>query len=1156
MQKEKRKQSKDEEIDSSSRKRRKADLTEMTEPESSRSRPEGAYDVFLSFRGQDTRKTFVDHLYTALVQVGIHTFRDDDELRRGEEISEHLLEAIRESKISIVVFSKGYASSRWCLNELVEILKCKNRKTGQIVLPIFYDIDPSYVRKQNGSFAEAFVKHEERFEEKLVKEWRKALEDAGNLSGWSLNDMANGHEAKFIKGIIKDVLNKLRRECLYVPEHLVGMDLAHDIYDFLSTATDDVRIVGIHGMPGIGKTTLAKVVFNQLCNGFDGSCFLSDINETSKQFNGLLQKQLLHDILKQDVANINCVDRGKVLIKDRLCRKRVLVVADDVAHQDQLKALMGDRSWFGPGSRVIITTRDSNLLREADQTYQIKELKPDESLQLFSRHAFKDTKPAEDYIELSKKAVGYCGGLPLALEVIGALLYGKNRGEWESEIDNLSRIPNQDIQGKLLISYHALDGEVQRAFLDIACFFIGIEKEYVAKVLGARCRLNPEVVLKTLRERSLIQFHECNIKDERQLYGEMVAMHDLLRDMGREVVCKASPLHPGKRTRIWNKDDAWNVLDHQKGTDVVEGLALDVKASEAKSLGTGSFAEMKCLNLLQINGVHLTGSFKLLSKELMWICWHECPLKGFPCDFTLDNLAVLDMQYSNLKELWKGKKILDKLKILNLSHSQQLIKTPDLHSSSLEKLILKGCSSLVEMHQSIENLTSLVFLNLEGCWRLKNLPESIGNLKSLETLNISGCSQFEKLPEPMGNMKSLTELLADGIENEQFLSSIGQLKHVRRLSLCGYSSTPPSSSLISTGVLNWKRWLPASFIEWISVKHLELSNGGLTDRTTNCVDFSGLSALEFLNLSRNKFSSLPSGIGFLPKLSFLFVRACKYLVSITDLPSSLEFLNANNCKSLEIVRIPIKPKKDIYIIPGESHSLEEIQGIEGLSNSFWYIRVDNNRIHRRHSPNKLQKSVVEAMCNGRHRYHIRSFPGEMPNWMSYSGEGCSLSFHIPPVFLGLVLGVVRSPFYYYDTPINIIIRNKSNDIELFNDFGASKRMWGPCEGRIRYMSRSEMAMEDYCADDELELYISSVPTKYYIKECGVHVIAGKSDSFEELEVGRDTVMPSPPPYHLLPHPHCGSIIASTPKQWSDFLFAKLQGHSLHLRLDGKNKYFL
>jgi hypothetical protein len=145
----------------------------------------------LSFREEDTGKTFTDHLYAALVQAGIHTFRGDDELPTGEEITHHLLKAIQESKISIVVFSKGYASSRWCLDELVEILKCKNRKTGQIVLPIFYEIDPSDVRKQTGSFAKAFDQHEERCKEKV--ECRKALEEAENLSGWNVNDMANGY---------------------------------------------------------------------------------------------------------------------------------------------------------------------------------------------------------------------------------------------------------------------------------------------------------------------------------------------------------------------------------------------------------------------------------------------------------------------------------------------------------------------------------------------------------------------------------------------------------------------------------------------------------------------------------------------------------------------------------------------------------------------------------------------------------------------------------------------------------------------------------------------------------------------------------------------------------------------------------------------------
>jgi len=204
------------------------------------------------------------------------------------------------------------------------------------------------------------------------------------------------------------------------------------------------------------------------------------------------------------------------------------------------------------------------------------------------------------------------------------------------------------------------------------------------------------------------------------------------------------------------------------------------------------------------------------------------------------------------------------------------------------------------------------------------------------------------------------------------------------------------------------------------------------------------------------------------------------------------------------------------------------------------------------------------MCNGRHRYRIYDIRGEMPKWMSYRGEGCSLSFHIPPVFQGLVLwfaySLEKEDYYYFNTHIIIIIRNKSNGIQLLEDI----RTPG-IGGWIRYISRSEMAMEDYCGDDELELYISSVPTKHYnslydklhiIKECGVHVVAGKSDSFEELEVGRDTVMPSPPPYHLLSHPHCGSITASTPKQWSDYLFTKLQGHSLDLRVNSKNKYFL
>uniref|UniRef100_A0A6N2LTI3 TIR domain-containing protein n=1 Tax=Salix viminalis TaxID=40686 RepID=A0A6N2LTI3_SALVM len=654
MQKEKRKHSKDEEDDSSSRKRRKADLSKpvsfiSTEPKLSRSRPKGAYDVFLSFRGEDNRKSFTGHLYTALVQAGVHTFLDENEIPRGEEISKHLLKAIQESKISIVIFSKGYASTRWCLNELVEILECKNRKTGHIVLPIFYDIDPSDVRKQTGSFAKAFDKHEECLKEK-VKEWRKALEEVGNLSGWNLNDMENRHESKLIQVIIKDVLNKLDPKYINVATNLVGIDrLVQTISDILSTTTDEVCMVGLHGMSGIGKTTIAKVVFNQLCYGFEGSCFLSNINETSEQPNGLahLQEQLLHDILKQNVATINNADRGMVLIKERLCHKRVIVVVDDVANQYQLNALVGERSWFGPGSRVIITTKDERLLLKVDRKFKVEELKREVSLQLFSWHAFKDNKPSKDYVGLSNDVVDYCGGIPLALEVLGSSLSAKNKSRWKCVIDKLRIIPNHDIQEKLRICFDTLDDhKLQKTFLDLACFFIGRNKEYVSHVLEARCGYNPEDDLGTLGERSLIKVNAS---------GE-ISMHNLLRDMGREIIHKESLDHPGKRSRIWQCEDAWNVLSKQMGTEVVEGLSLDVRASKNKLLSTRSFTKMRFLKLLQINGVHLSGPFKLLSEELIWICWLECPLKSFPSDLMVYNLVVLEMQSSNIKELWKEQK--------------------------------------------------------------------------------------------------------------------------------------------------------------------------------------------------------------------------------------------------------------------------------------------------------------------------------------------------------------------------------------------------------------------------------------------------------------------------------------------------------------------
>ena len=145
------------------------------------------YDVFLSFSGVDTRRSFTDHLLAALKWKGILTFKDDEGLDKGKSILSELLKAIEESRFAIIIFSKSYASSKWCLDELAKIVRCKKDK-GLTILPIFYDVDPSDVRKQTGTFGQAFNKHEDKENKKKIETWRDALKEVANLSGWHLQN--------------------------------------------------------------------------------------------------------------------------------------------------------------------------------------------------------------------------------------------------------------------------------------------------------------------------------------------------------------------------------------------------------------------------------------------------------------------------------------------------------------------------------------------------------------------------------------------------------------------------------------------------------------------------------------------------------------------------------------------------------------------------------------------------------------------------------------------------------------------------------------------------------------------------------------------------------------------------------------------------------
>ncbi|XP_040371413.1 disease resistance protein RPV1 isoform X2 [Rosa chinensis] len=496
--------------------------------------------------------------------------------------------------------------------------------------------------------------------------------------------------------------------------------------------------------------------------------------EMSKN-NGLvsLQEKLLSEILMAKIKNIEHEDTGAAMIKRRLCRIKVLVVIDDVDQLTQLEKLAGSRNWFGPGSRIVITTTDVQLLKAhgVDATYRANGLNCDESLQLLCLKAFKKCPPPEDYLHLCYNILGYAKGLPLALVVLGSFLFGRSTDEWASAIDRLKNTPDKRIIDVLRISFDGLDEKDREIFLHIACFYRGKDKDRVTQILDY-CQLNPVIGLSVLADRSLIT-----------ISNNELWMHDLLQELGWEVVREQSPKEPGKRSRLWSHEDINNVLKKNMGTDSIQGMVMEWTKLQVAHWKPEAFSNLSQLSLLHICNVDLPDGLTCLSNSLRLLEWTGYPLRSLPQNFEADELVELNLCHSNIEQLWKGTKNFDKLKFIKLCHSHNIVETPDLAGvQNLESLDLEGCENLLRVHQSLGFLKKLIVLNLKDCKSLESLP-SIIEMESLETLILSNCSKVNKIPEFVGNMERLSALYLDETAIEELPVSIERLSGLLSLNL-------------------------------------------------------------------------------------------------------------------------------------------------------------------------------------------------------------------------------------------------------------------------------------------------------------------------------------------------------------------------------------
>ncbi|CAN6971875.1 unnamed protein product, partial [Brassica rapa subsp. trilocularis] len=678
--------------------------------------------VKVSFdRSDETiRCSLVPHLSAAFGRKGISVLTD-----KHDEFCKCIA--------SVFILSKNYVSIKESVDDFFKTSQRRHDK-GHVVATVFYGVNRSELKE---NFAKALFEHITSYQ---ASQWCSAEEIITLPGHEKINKQS---DCEFVEKIATDVYEKI------FPKERIGIysRMLQDISNLLCSQQWGVKSIGFWGMPGIGKTELAKAVFDQMASDYEVTCFLQNFHET-------FETKGLYSLLQEYFKNLT----------NQNIPKKVLLVLDDVRSHLYAESLLAELPSFSLGSLIIITSRDDQVLSQyqVNQTYKVEGLNKLEAMQLFSLCAFeKDVKETNLLKDNSMKVIEYANGNPLALRVYGKEMSSHEQtSQKETLFLKLKQDPPHQIMEVVKSSYYALNDNEKNILVYIAFCFTGKHVEDVSKLLQD-LGFFPEIGIDRLVANSLVTISENKLEMHNMIQGVVKKIGRCSEDSNTSFKCV---LVMSYSTIFFNQLSSTSSISSYvmlfQGTTDIEAISLDA-SNLNPDVELSLFRSMYNLRYLSIYysnpGKHgkALESFSL-PYGLRFFHWETYPLKSLPQDFDPSNLVELNMPYSQLQTLWGGTKNLKMLKRINLRHSQKLLEVNELSEArNLEQIDLCGCKNLQSI-PSIRNLHKLRVVDLPSCTKIKSFPEFPSNVE----LKLEG-SPIKTMypPVPLIRVKSLCEFL-------------------------------------------------------------------------------------------------------------------------------------------------------------------------------------------------------------------------------------------------------------------------------------------------------------------------------------------------------------------------------------------------------------